>query len=47
MLFKKKSNEVGNYDVVATTANKTLLELRMFNELTSTANATDVFKSAR
>ena len=43
-VIQKKSNEVGNYDVVATTANKTLLELRMFNELTSTANATDVLK---
>lgn len=43
-VIQKRSNEVGNYDVVATTANKTLLELRVFNELTSTANATDVLK---
>ena len=38
-VIQKRSNEVGNYDVVATTANKTLLELRVFNEPTSTADA--------
>lgn len=43
-VIQKRSNEVGNYDVVATMANKTLLELRVFNEPTSTANATDVLK---
>lgn len=43
-VIQKRSNEVGNYDVVATTANKTLLELRVFNEPTSTADATDVLK---
>ena len=43
-VIQKRSNEVGNYDVVATTLNKTLLELRVFNESTSTANATDVLK---
>ncbi|MCG3662678.1 hypothetical protein L5F37_04610 [Aliarcobacter butzleri] len=43
-VIQKRSNKVGNYDVVATTLNKTLLELRVFNESTSTANATDVLK---
>ena len=43
-VIQKKSNEVGNYDVVATTVNKTLLELRVFNEPTSTTDATDVLK---
>ena len=43
-VIQKRSNEVGNYDVVATTANKTLLELRVFNEPTSTTDTTDVLK---
>lgn len=43
-VIQKRSNEIGNYDVIATTANKTLLELRVFNEPTSTADATDVLK---
>ena len=43
-VIQKRSNEVGNYDVVATTANKTLLELRVFNEPTSTADTTDILK---
>lgn len=43
-VIQKRSNEVGNYDVVATTVNKTLLELRVFNEPTSTADATNILK---
>lgn len=43
-IFKKRSNESGNYDLIATTAHKTLLELRVFNEPTSTADATYVLK---
>lgn len=43
-IFKKRSNESGNYNLIATTAHKTLLELRVFNEPTSTADATDVLK---
>ncbi len=43
-VIQKRSNEVGNYDVIATTANKTLIELRVFNEPTTTADATDILK---
>ncbi|MBE3609070.1 hypothetical protein [Campylobacter californiensis] len=43
-VIQKRSNEVGNYDVVATMANKTLLELRVFNKPTTTADAIDVLK---
>ncbi|WP_152017754.1 hypothetical protein [Aliarcobacter butzleri] len=43
-VIQKRSNESGNYDLIATTAHKTLLELRVFNEPTSTADATDVLK---
>ncbi|OCR97773.1 hypothetical protein CFT12S02855_05395 [Campylobacter fetus subsp. testudinum] len=43
-VIQKRSNEVGNYDVTVTAVNKTLLELRVFNGPTTTADATDVLK---
>lgn len=43
-ISQKRSNEIGNYDVIATTTNKILLELRAFNEPTSTADTTDILK---
>ena len=43
-ISQKRSNEIGNYDVIATTTNKILLELRVFNEPTSTADTTDILK---
>lgn len=43
-ITQKRANESGNYSLIATTAYKTLLELRVFNEATSTADATNVLK---
>lgn len=43
-VIQKRSNETGNYDLVATIGNKTLLELRVYNESTSTTDATDILK---